>query len=364
MKLLYITNGVSGSGGLERVLAIKTDYLIDVLGYEVHIMVLNTNETSFFYSFNKKIVFHSLNLSGNLIKFHFSYFKQVNRLIKKINPNIVTVCDDGLKGFVVPCVTKFKAIVYERHASIHLNTIASESKWKKVFLSSLMIFLAKKFQKFVVLTESNKLDWDAKNLIVIPNFYSFYPNKSAKLQNKKVIVVGSHSYNKGYDLLLHSWKKISKEFPDWSLEIYGKIDKDKTYLKLSKELKLEESVTFFNPVNNIEEKYLEASIFVLPSRSEGFGMVLLEAMACGLPCVSFDCPSGPADIIRDGEDGFLIPLLELQNFEDKIKLLMDDFSLRKKMGSKAKENVMRFSVENIMKKWDALYKNLVHEDSI
>lgn len=364
MRLLYITNGINGAGGLERILAIKSNYLVDVLGYDVHIIVLNSNEISSFYNFNKKIIFHNLKANGWLIKFHYSYFKSISRLAKKIQPDIITVCDDGLKGFAIPFVTKFKPTLYERHASIYLNTITSNSRIKKVLTHTIMRFCAKFFQKFIVLTEANKLEWNTANTIVIPNFYSFYPKEKSALLNKKVIVVGSHSYNKGYDLLLYSWKEIIKEYQDWNLEIYGKIDDAKTYLNLSKELQLENNVTFFNPTNNIEEKYLDASIFVLSSRSEGFGVVLLEAMACGLPCVSFDCPSGPAEIIKNNEDGFIIPMNDLQKFEGAIKLLMSSFELRNEMGTKAKENVKRFSVNNIMKKWDALYKSLVHENSI
>ncbi|MCB4234502.1 glycosyltransferase [Kaistella anthropi] len=119
---------------------------------------------------------------------------------------------------------------------------------------------------------------------------------------KKVIAVGSHSYNKGYDLLLTIWQKIENQFPDWTLEIYGKAVDD-TFPNMAKTMGLQQ-VFFHQPSTRIEEKYLESSVFVLPSRSEGFGMVIIEAMACGLPVVSFDCPHG-ADIITNGHDGFL-----------------------------------------------------------
>mgnify|MGYP006198433663 CR=1 FL=1 len=363
MRLLYITNGIKGSGGLERVLSIKTNYLIEVFDYDVHIVVLNNDESSSFYDFNEKIKIHNLDLKDGIVSLYYNYFKGLRNSIKEINPDIVTICDDGFKGFLLPFVLKFKPIVYERHASIELNTIGF-NKLNRILIHKTLRFLANFFDSFIVLTEANKLEWNTKNAIVIPNFYSFYPKESSLLQNKTVIAVGSHSYNKGYDLLLYSWKEITKEFPDWVLEVYGKVDTNETYLKLAKALQIDAKVAFFQPNKEIEQKYIGASVFVLSSRSEGFGMVLLEAMACGVPCVSFNCPSGPGDIIKHGKDGFLVPMLDQDVFQNKVKLLMRHYELRKEMGTQAKENVKRFSVENIMEKWNDLYKSLVNENCI
>lgn len=120
------------------------------------------------------------------------------------------------------------------------------------------------------------------------------------------------------------------------------------------------NVKFHNPVINIKDKYLESSIMLLTSRSEGFGMVLIEAMECGLPCVSFDCPSGPADIIKNDEDGFLINLEDVNAMTDKISLLIENKELRKTMGEHAKKNVKRFSPDNIVRLWDELFKSLIN----
>ena len=127
---------------------------------------------------------------------------------------------------------------------------------------------------------------------------------------------------------------------------------------LAKDLKIDKQVFFHPPERNIEEKYAESSIFVLSSRYEGFGMVLIEAMNFGIPCVSFNCNYGPSDIIKDGEDGFLIKNGDEKDFAQKLQELMIDENLRKEMGKKARKNVGRFLPENVVKKWDELFKSL------
>jgi glycosyltransferase involved in cell wall biosynthesis len=171
--------------------------------------------------------------------------------------------------------------------------------------------------------------------------------------------VGKQGYQKGYDLLLHSWKLVYQQHPDWHLEIYGTIAAEYKLQELAESLDITNAVHFFKPVQDIQTKYLDASIYAMSSRFEGFGMVLIEAMACGVPCVSFDCPHGPADIITHGEDGFLIENGNIKQMSDAIIHLIQDESLRIKMGTAAKQNVQRFLPENIIYQWDALFKSLM-----
>lgn len=253
-------------------------------------------------------------------------------------------------------------MVYERHASINifknkdkLNFIA-ELKFK--IRKKLMHLGAKKYQAFVVLTNENLKEWNLNNLKVIPNPLSFYPETKSILKNKKVITVGNHGFQKGYDRLLKSWKDIANKNPDWKLEIYGKIDDEKQHIKLAESLGLSNSVSFFNPVKDIQSKYLDASIYAMSSRSEGFGMVLIEAMACGLPCVSFDCPSGPKDIITNNIDGFLVENGNTKLFSKKIDALINNIELREQMGQQARKKAKSYLPEIIVPMWDDLFKAL------
>jgi len=363
IKILYITNGINGSGGLERVLSIKTNGLIEQHNYEIHLLTLNEKDVKPFYPFNSKIHFHNINVHGNFISYLFAYYRGIKKVIKDINPDIISVCDDGLKGLLFPLIFGKKIpVIYERHAAKMLNFSSKKgyvNQIKTKIIDILMNLGQRRFDKFIVLTSGNIKDWQyKKNIEVIPNPVSFFPDTFSNLENKKIIAVGSHSYNKGYDLLLESWKQIIEKFSDWKLHIYGKFDDNKTFIKLSEQLNLNETVVFHQPVKNIEEKYLDSSVLVLPSRSEGFGMVLIEAMACGLPCVAFDCPHGPADIIRNNEDGFLVENGNSKEFADKLSLVMNDIALRKKMGRKAKYNVHRFSLDEVLIKWNNIFQNL------
>ena len=359
MKLLFITNGVTGSGGLERVLSVKTNLLIEKYGYEVSIISLNEENLSAFYSFNKNITFYNIKINDGLVGKIKDYIEGLRSIFHEFQPDIISVCDDGVKGLFLPLIFKKNIkFIYERHASKEMNFKNPKSIKSGIF-SILMNYGAGLYDKFIVLTDSNKKEWKTNNIISIPNPLSFYPSQVfQEKEEKKVIMVGSHSYIKGLDRLLNIWAKVYSQNPSWNLEIFGKIDKDRTFIRLANKLNLKSTVKFFDPVNDIESEYLQASIFALSSRSEGFGMVIVEAMACGLACIAYDCPSGTRDIITDGIDGFLIPEGDEQVFIEKLQLLMNDHNLRYRMGEMARKKALKYKPENILPQWDKLYKSL------
>lgn len=363
-KLLYITNAIDGSGGLERVLAVKTKVLAEDFGYEIHIITLNQKSKNYlFFPFSEKIIQHNIEVSGNAFQYFSMYREGIKSVVAKVQPDVILVCDDGLKAFLLPKMLGNKIpIIYERHVSKLIEISENQGLMKKVVTPLkffLMNALVKSFTKFIVLTEGNINEWKSENGQVIPNPLPFYPVEKSSLQNKKVIAVGKQSYQKSYDRLLKAWALLPKEFEDWELHIYGKLDESLGLEQQVQNLKIEDQVFFHPPEKNIEEKYRESSIFVLSSRYEGFGMVLIEAMSFGIPCVSFNCNYGPSDIIKNNEDGFLVENGNEKEFAEKLQLLMKDANLRQKMGLKARENVQRFLPQNVVKQWDELLKKIV-----
>ena len=369
MKLLYVVPNLNNEGGVARVLSIKTNFLIEKFGYEVHILTQNDGNSSLFYSFNEKIILHDMILKGANIQFLNNYRILLNKQVSNINPDIIIVCDNGLKAFTIPFILKGnKPIIFECHGSRFIE----EFDYKNNFFINVLrklkyrfkFFGASKFNKIITLSEENREEWSKKNSIVIPNPIWFSTTKEADLTQKNVIAVGRHSYEKGFDRLLEIWKKVIVKFPDWYLTIYGKSNPDFDLVALAKKLNIENNITFYEPVKNINDKYLEASIFLMPSRFEGFGMVLIEAMASGLPCISFDCPCGPRAIIKNNCNGFLIKNGNENEFVNTISNLIEDKNLRIQIGKNAKEIVNKYDIEEIMKLWDELFIELVSKKKI
>lgn len=223
----------------------------------------------------------------------------------------------------------------------------------------------RKLDKFVVLTNEDKLYWseiDSNKILTIHNPTSFSSRQSSSCEDKRVIAVGRYTYQKGFDLLVEAWRLVAFKHPDWSLHVYGEGDRTELEQRI-KELDLTKSLMVNGKTDSIIEKYLESSIFVLSSRYEGFGMVLTEAMSCGVPPVSFACPSGPRDIITHGVDGLLVENGNIDKLAENICTLIENEDLRKVMGGNARESVKRFRKEVIMAEWKQLFEELMSSRS-
>lgn len=363
MRLLYITNGIDGSGGLERVLSLKTSWLAETQNYEVHVLVLNEAMHQPFFNFSSKIQFHSIAVSGNPWQYWRSYSKGLIAKVKEIQPQVIVVCDDGLKAFFTPLfLKKYAPIIYERHVSRSVF-LRAKKDFKTRIIQTVQSFvinnLAKKFNCFVVLTEGNRQEWPLTNLEVIPNPLPFYPDSVATQRTKTVLAVGKQSYQKGYDLLLKSWSQLAPQFPEWQLHIYGKLDPQQGLESLATKLTITESVQFFPPSKTIAEKYNTAAVYVMSSRYEGFGMVLIEAMAHGLPCVTFDCPYGPSDIVKHEQTGYVVPNGDTEALANQLATLMNNESLREMMGIQARKEVLIYQMEPIGQRWINLFNSVV-----
>jgi len=381
-KLVFCVGQLIEPGGTERVLANKVNYLSSI-GYEIIIITVNQKQNKYFYNFNSKIKFYDITYEKPKFLIHpflfirnIIYFrKEYNKLLKKIQPDIVTVNERGYLDFIIPFISKHIPKIREFHSSqkaikLHItqmNSIISRLRHKIMYSFLYKIF--NKYDYLVLLTKSDYNESDYKtNVEIIPNMHKPIVLQKSKLENKKVISVGSMNGNiKRFDLQIMIWHNIiqkNKDLNDWSLHIYGD---GKNRLRLQKKINklgLEKHIFLHGKSKNLYKHYLDSSIFIFTSIGEGFGMVLVEAMSYGLPCVSFNCPHGPSEIIDNNNDGFLIKNDDIIEFEKKLTLLMKDDKLRKNMGKNAYSNSKRFCPKQIGLKWNDLYNKILKHSKL
>lgn len=380
MKIVYCIPDTYRPGGIERVVSLKANYLADVFGYDVTIVTSGQNKRKPYYEFSKNIKFIDLDINHDEIlnlsiinriihrrKLRIKHKFRLKNVLLKLKADIVISTFTHETSFLPNIKDGSKKILefhfFRGHKRIYANSfnfpiITKLAYYFKSFREE--YFLVNKYDQFVVLTEEDKELWKpvCKNVIAIPNILPFNQIKSSRLENKKVLAVGRLDAQKGFDKLIKIWKEINYNFPDWMLDIYGAGEDEKLLKELVLKNKLQYVVNINKPVKNIQDKYLESSIYVMTSRYEGMPMTLLEAMNLGLPCVSYSCKCGPKDVIKNEIDGYCIKENDSKLFIESLTSLMKDNDKRIKMGKLAKTNISRYKIDVVMVFWNNLFKEL------
>ena len=379
LKIVYCTPALYMAGGVERVLSLKANYFADHYGYDITIVLTEGKNKPLFYPLSDKIKVVNLDIDFEelwtcsflkkilvYLKKQRIYKKRLAEELMRLRPditisllrreiNFLTSVKDGSKKIGELHVNRAN---YRNFEAGEANAI--KNLFAKLWMRNLVSHL-KRLDRFVVLTEEDKASWiELNNVIVIPDPLAFHIDDISPLTNKRVIAVGRYVYQKGFDLLLQAWAKMENQHSDWELVVYGMGDRD-PYEQIIDDLRIDRSrCHLYGSTPDIKKEYLNSSLFVFSSRFEGFGMVLIEAMACGLPVVSFDCPCGPKDIVRHDEDGMLVPSGDTDSLADAMHRLMSDDGLRKDMASKAIINVRRFQLDEIAQRWKTLFNSVVY----
>ncbi|MEI6140224.1 MAG: glycosyltransferase family 4 protein [Mariniphaga sp.] len=197
-----------------------------------------------------------------------------------------------------------------------------------------------------------------KNSIVIPNSIGNFSEQTASLTNKQILFIGRVVPEKGYDILLKVVERVSKIHDDWTFRIIGEGPLRKKILHEFDLYGLTSKISWISSSDLIVKEYINSSIYLMTSRTEGLPMVLLEAQACGLPIISFNCETGPSDIINDGIDGYLIDNYNIDEMSKKLSMLCSNFNKRKEFGQNARKNVLKFFPDQVFIKWEALFIQL------
>ena len=377
MKIAYCIPGLYNSGGMERVLTLKANYFADVLGYDVVVILTEGKEKDYYYKLSSRIKVINLDIDFDStygLPIYIRAFKQIKkeRLFKKKLENTLFKERPDITISLLRREINFLTSIKDgsiKIGEIHFGRDNFRTLEEYRLPQSVRIFLAKrwinsfikkvkKLDSFVVLTHEDKEKWsELNNITVIHNPLTFYPSEISDCSSKQVIAAGRYVPIKRFDHLIEAWAIVSQKHIDWTLQLYGAGNKEQ-YQSLMEKYQLKNC--FINPPTpDIEQKYCDSSIFVLSSKNEGFGMVIIEAMACGVPPVSYDCPCGPKDIITDQEDGLLVENGNISMLAEKIIYLIENDDIRKEMGRLARIKSQQFLIDNIGKKWDELFNHLL-----
>ena len=361
-KIIFVTGGLI-SGGAERVLSIIANGL-DTRGYDISI--ISKQHIKPFYNLNSKVkvIYPTTRISyKNTFKTLLSrlaVFIDIFKILKYEKPDVVIPFSTTTNGNII-IIAKL----------LNIKVIASEHNNYKVGLQNPSKWFIKRFiykmtDYLMVLTQRDVDEYYGsfiKNILVMPNPLPLIPvNYNNEYQREKIILaIGNVSRwkHKGFDNLLSIFANIKNRIPEYKLVIAG--GGDPTYLKqICSELNIENKVEFLGEVTDIEYYMQKASVFTLTSRWEGLPMVLIEAMSQGLPCVAYDCFSGPRDIISNGKDGVLVEDQNNEKFGQELISLIKNKNKQAILSKEAINTVKKYEINTILDKWEKLLSKIVN----
>jgi glycosyltransferase involved in cell wall biosynthesis len=359
MKIVYLYSSLAIMGGVERVLVDKMNYLVSH-GYEVYMITADQGQHPIPYKLDERIRFYDLQ-----IRFHSQYqysglqrLKEAHRLRRlyflRLKKKIIEICPD-----LMVCTTSIDVhrllrikgnipLVVESH-----NNFSHPDSWWHCLLNRVNNFWIGKADTLVALTHADAINWRrvSRNVHVIPNIVHLNDSgRYSDCTNKRAVFVGRLVEQKGIPDLIKVWRIVNQRHPDWQLDVYGN-----GQMESIPEIK----IIVHPPTQDIMEEYINSSMLLMTSIFEPFGLVLPEAMSCGLPVVAFNCPFGPAEIIVDGKDGYVIRNRDIESFANQVCKLIKNQQLRHQMGMAAVQSVQRYTKEYIMPMWEELFESLI-----
>jgi len=366
MKILLYISSLT-SGGAEKVASMMADYWA-----EKHNIILLTDSfpKDDFFKVNKKVKRVSTGFKVSekrlfrKLLLHFSGLKHLRTVIRKEDPDVIISHMDVTNVRVLLATMGLNVpVIVEDHNNPEMKGMPQPWKFLKP--------LTYKYAYNIVLLTKDLLNYYPKNLydhnkiVFIPNPLNIPVEKSHSneyiLKNPTFIALGSLTDQKGFDILLRVFKKVLKKKPEWHLTILGEGPKRAALEKLSIELGIENNVFMPGRVKNPYSILKEADIYVMSSRYEGFPVALCEAMGVGLPCISFNCPTGPADIIIHNKNGLLIDYLNEEKLANAMADLIENPEIRKKFSKEALKINETLNINNIMHKWNKLICDSISE---
>ncbi|MHB9056295.1 MAG: glycosyltransferase family 4 protein [Paludibacteraceae bacterium] len=354
MKIFFTIKSLNTTAGTERATTVVANALAE-RGYEIGIVVF-VNEGKPFFELHPTIkliyLYHKKDKRASLIR-DFSRRKRLRKIYNLEKPDIVIFVGSGRSMLNIPSAKNIKTITWE-HFNANINWHLFHPFSKR---------LASKYcDRIVTLTNKDRelyyQKYRAKNTVCIPNPITIDSSVKSALTDKVVLSIGRLTEQKGYDMLIHAWNKVKNRNNGWKLRIVGDGQMKSLLLNKINLYGLQNSVEIIPPTSDIITQYKNASIYVMSSRYEGLPLVLIEAMAMGLPIVSFNCETGPSEIIINGETGILVPPANIDKLAAELDNLINDENKRHFFSENSIKRAELFTIDKVIDKWEALFSEL------
>ena len=378
MKILIIHRSFALVGGAERVITDKANYLANE-GHQMMLVSYEQGDHPLPYDLHPSVQYRDLDcrfftLSRYSVPKHlYLYFRlkkqfknNLRLVVNEFKPEVVVLASDWqtLIGAVVDSVNPVPVIAeFHNTYDYVMRKVGTSEGWLKAKLTQLYyrqtIKSLDRCAQLVVLTEYDARGWRQhfNKVTVIPNPVTFYPDiiDDVPKDPGRIIFVGRFNHEKRIDRLITAFSMIANKYPDWHVDIFGEGNEKENLLRQIVEMELDERVVIHEPTKAIFDEYKRSEILVLCSEHEASPLVLVEAMACGVPCVSLDCPNGPREIIQNGVTGLLAKNGDVKDLSEKIEWMITHKTEREMMGRKAREFAATRVLSVIMNQWERLY---------
>ena len=374
MRILFIIKSLASKHGVERTISDKANYLakkehvVSLLTYEQgeHPIVFPLNRTILvqdldtrFYTLNRLSLFKRFWAWQKMCRL---FRNRLQKYLKEFQPDlIVTTTYSNVCLAEIMEVSGKIPVVVESH-SVLVYEMPADSLRKKL-QKGLSMRALRKCDLLISLTKGDAECWRKyiSNVTCLPNPVSSICEDidAINRENKSIISVGRLQNPKRFDMLIDAFAKIANLYPDWHVDIFGdgeqreKLQQQIDFYGLSERVHLHHSTT------DIFAKYLSSQFLVFCSDFESFGLVLIEAMAYGLPVISTNCPYGPSEIVTDGFNGFLVEKNDVDSLAEKMSWMIAHKSERKQMGNEAYKSAMAYKMDVVMQKWEQQYLSVI-----
>ena len=375
MKLIYCMADVYNPGGMERVLLNKLRWLVRRGGYELMLVTTDQNGRPPFYAFPPEVRMVDLGINykadkgRNPVAKTLSYLRKrklhrrkLTELLMREKADIVISLYPSESSFI-PFIKDGSKKVLELHFNKYFRLQYNRSGLLGLadrLRTRQDVKIVSRFDRFVVLTREDAANWGAlPNLRVIPNAALAISDVHHTLGNHRVIAVGRLDYQKGFDRLLEAWSLLPVTLrKSWHLDIFGQGEWEQMLKDQCEALGISDSARIHPPTNQIFQEYAASEFLVMSSHYEGFPMVMIEAMACGVPAVAFEFLCGPRDIIVPEENGLTVPEGDIPALAAAMQRVMEDPDLLMRMSAGARVISQTYSEAVVMAQWEACFKEL------